>query len=119
MTRLAPAERIEKDRIVGENPEEQKGIGSPQSSANLGIVIYPLVSTEGLAFGVVLFIVGAIIWHFRQFRGIGDGVLAIAIFVFLLNILRRVQHKVMAGEGKISRFIQEWLRRRAFDPQRQ
>jgi hypothetical protein len=107
---------MEKDRIVGGNPEEQR---RSQSSTNLDILIYRTISTEGLVFGIVLFIVGAIIWQIKHVRGIGDGVLAIAIFVFLLNILRRAQSKVLAGKGKISRFVQEWLRRHAFDPQRQ
>jgi hypothetical protein len=53
-----------------------------------------LLSREGQLFGLALVIVGAIFWQFKHIRGIGDGVIATAIFVLLPNHLQWVQRRM-------------------------
>ena len=69
-----------------------------------------ILTTESFIFGVVLILVGAVIWRLKHIRGIGDGVLATGIFVLLAVSLKRLQQRMQESTYLICHRILKLLR---------
>jgi hypothetical protein len=50
-----------------------------------------LLSTEGVFFGVIVLVIGSIVWQFKHVRGIGDNMVTVGLLVLLANLLSRLQ----------------------------
>jgi hypothetical protein len=80
------------------------------SSVRATLTLSRSLTTESLIFGVALGIVGTVIWQFKHIRGIGDGVLATAVFVLLAVGLKRLQQWMQASPYPICHSILRLVR---------
>ena len=92
---------------------EAAGHAEGRASAHADAIVSRLLSREGVLFGLALAIVGAVIWQFKHIRGIGDGVLATAIFVLLPNGLQWVQKQMERSNSPVCDWILRILKLRA------
>jgi hypothetical protein len=83
------------------------------ASVHADAIVSRLLSREGVLFGFALALVGGIIWQFKHMRGVGDGVLATAIFVLLPNGLQWVQRHMERSNSAVCDLILRILRLRA------
>jgi hypothetical protein len=65
--------------------------GGGGGSFNAVTIVFRPLATESWVFGCGLALVGAVLWKFKHMRGLGDGVLATAVFVLLAVGLKRLQ----------------------------
>ena len=94
------------------HPEKEEDSRMASSSTtNVEILVVPRFSTEGLVFGLVLLVLGIIVWQFKHVRGIGDGLIAISIFIFTFNGLKFLQDRIMYGKGPFAQLIMNQVRR--------
>jgi hypothetical protein len=75
------------------------------------ISIYRGVTKEGRVFGIVLLIVGVVVWQFKHIRGIGDGLISVALVILLYTLLRWVQHKIvhLPIAQRLNFKLRDWL----------
>jgi hypothetical protein len=52
---------------------------------------FRLLSTEGIAFGIIVAVIGVVVWRFKHVRGIGDGLLAAGLLILLGNLFQAIQ----------------------------
>jgi hypothetical protein len=87
---------------------------SGQAGLHVGeATVSRLLSREGQLFGCALFFVGVILWQFKHVRGIGDGVIATAIFVLLPNLLQSLQRKMEQSSWRVCDLILRRVRLRS------
>ena len=80
------------------------------SSMRATLTLSRAFQTQSFIFGVALGIVGTVIWKFKHIRGIGDGVLATAVFVLLAVGLKRLQLWMQASPHPICHSILRLVR---------
>jgi hypothetical protein len=95
---------------MSEEPEETQRHGR-SAPVNVEILVVPSVSTEGVIFAFVLSVLGMIVWQFKHVRGIGDGLIAISIFIFVFNGLKYAQNKIVHSEARFARGMMSVVRR--------
>lgn len=83
---------------------------SGTSSVRGTLTLSRALATESFLFGVALAVVGTVTWQFKHMRGIGDGVLATAVFVLLAVGLKRLQLWMQASSYPICHSILRLVR---------
>ena len=65
--------------------DEPQGL---HTEVQLLISIYRGITNEGRVFGIVLLIVGVVVWQFKHIRGVRDGLISVALVILLFTLLR-------------------------------
>jgi hypothetical protein len=63
------------------------------------------MSTAALVFGIVLCVIGYVVWQFKHVRGIGDGILTAGIVIVLVNVLPVLHGWLVMKDKPWSRWI--------------